>query len=154
MNISKDIYCFYYLIYALYAPRPPDSGPSTSHSAPPIMDSSKHFASKVAPYAPPPDQLPEPSSNGTNHPRASWFQKPASFVNAAVGGAGAGAYGSYQSGAIPTFGGGEQTGITGFGGQDEEHGVTNLWETRFGWRVDIEAAVAYLFGPVSGMSLL
>jgi hypothetical protein len=113
------------------------------------MDSSKHFASKVAPYAPPPDQVPESSSNGTNHPRASWFQKPASFVNAA--------YGSYQSGALPTFGGsgsgGEQTGITGFGGQDEEHGVTNLWETRFGWRVDIESSVAYLFGPVSGMSL-
>jgi hypothetical protein len=124
------------------------------------MDSSKHFASNVAPYAPPPDQLPESSSNGTDHPRASWFQKPASFVNAAVGGVAAG-YGSYQSGAIPTFGGGEQTGITGFGGggggrggHDEEHGVTNLWETRLGWRVDVEAAVAYLFGPISGMALL
>jgi hypothetical protein len=101
----------------------------------------KHFATNIAPYAPPPDQADNATSNG--HPRASWFQRP--------GGA-AGGYSSYQSGGIPTFGG-EQTGITGFGGGggiDEEQGPSNLWETRFGWRVDIEAAVAYLFGPVSG----
>jgi hypothetical protein len=40
------------------------------------------------------------------------------------------------------------------GGLDEERGVSNLWETRFGWRVDVEAAVAYLFGPISALALL
>ncbi|KAG8833063.1 hypothetical protein FRC17_000068 [Serendipita sp. 399] len=103
----------------------------------------KHFATNVAPYAPPPDQ--EPASSSNNQPRASWFQRPQQVYN------------SYQSGGIPTFGG-DQTGITGFGGgggaQDEERGVSNLWETRFGWRVDIEAAFAYLLGPVSALALL
>ncbi|KAG9058339.1 hypothetical protein FS842_010065 [Serendipita sp. 407] len=103
----------------------------------------KHFATNIAPYAPPPDQEPGSASNG--QPRPSWFQRPQQI------------YSSYQSGGIPTFGG-DQAGITGFGGgggaQDEERGPNNLWETRFGWRVDIEAAFAYLFGPVSALALL
>lgn len=128
------------------------------------MDSSKHFASNIAPYAPPPDQ-PDPDNNATssngNHPRASWFQKPAGIVNAAVNSvnnAYGGGYSSYQSGAIPTLAGGDQAGITGFGSggrsHNSEEGGHNLWETRFGWRIDVEAAFAYLLGPVSGECLL
>ncbi|CAE6501026.1 unnamed protein product, partial [Rhizoctonia solani] len=30
----------------------------------------------------------------------------------------------------------------------------NEWETRFGWRVDVEAAVAYLGGPITALLLL
>jgi len=112
----------------------------------------RHFATNIAPYAPPPDQQTESSPDPSNgHPRASWFQKPGGAPSSSSQG-----YGSYQSGGIPTLGG-EQAGITGFGGGgglDEERGVSNLWETRFGWRVDVEAAVAYLFGPISALALL
>lgn len=40
----------------------------------------------------------------------------------------------------------------GGAGHAEEQMGTNEWETRFGWRVDIEAAVTYLGGPITGMS--
>lgn len=33
-----------------------------------------------------------------------------------------------------------------------EGGAANSWETRFGWRVDFEAAGAYVLGPISGAS--
>jgi hypothetical protein len=105
------------------------------------------FATSFAPYAPPPDEAGDASAgqkgagNQGGHARPSWFQPP-SGIQAA--------YSSYQSGGIPSFGS-NQAGITGFGGGgDEEQGPSNLWETRFGWRVDVLAAVAYLFGPVSG----
>ncbi|PVG03366.1 hypothetical protein CPB86DRAFT_695809 [Serendipita vermifera] len=107
----------------------------------------KHFATNIAPYAPPPDQPSDTNASSNGHPRASWFQRPIAAVQG---------YSSYQSGGIPTFGG-EQPGITGFGGGggiDEEQGPSNLWETRFGWRVDVEAAFAYLLGPVSALLLL
>ena len=67
----------------------------------------KHFATNIAPYTPPPDQQPEPHPG----PRASWFQKP----GGAPASSSAPSYGSYQSGGIPTLGG-DQNGITGFGG--------------------------------------
>ncbi|KIM34084.1 hypothetical protein M408DRAFT_90267 [Serendipita vermifera MAFF 305830] len=111
----------------------------------------KHFATNIAPYAPPPDQQPEQSHQA---PRASWFQRPGG-APAPASAAASNGYSSYQSGGIPTLGT-DQAGITGFGGGgiDEERGVSNLWDTRFGWRVDVEAAVAYLFGPVSALALL
>jgi hypothetical protein len=37
-------------------------------------------------------------------------------------------------------------------GHAEDQMGVNEWETRFGWRVDIEAAVAYLGGPITGVS--
>lgn len=107
----------------------------------------KQFATQIAPYAPPPDQAPDTSAQkgglgGLNVPRPGWLQKP--------GGSTSQSYTSYQSGGLPTFGS-DQAGITGFGNTgDEEQGPSNLWETRFGWRVDVEAAVAYLLGPFSG----
>ena len=33
---------------------------------------------------------------------------------------------------------------------NEEEGTINQWETRFGMRVDLLAAAAYLLGPISG----
>ena len=103
------------------------------------------FAREAA-YAPPPDQS-APSANhlasgSTAGARgASWFPSMPSSSS------------SYQNGGIPTFG--ESYGGGGVG--DEEDGLlgtgsgVNEWETRFGWRVDFEAAVAYLFGPISGV---
>ncbi|KAJ1311908.1 hypothetical protein OPQ81_010368 [Rhizoctonia solani] len=58
--------------------------------------------------------------------------------------------GSYQAGGVPTFG----TSIGGGAGHVEDQMGVNEWETRFGWRVDVEAAVAYLGGPVTALLLL
>lgn len=104
------------------------------------------FATSFAPYTPAPDESGDASAQKTSNPttghaRPSWFKPPQSIQAA---------YSSYQSGGMPSFGT-NQAGITGFGGGgDEENGVNNLWETRFGWRVDVLAALAYLLGPVSG----
>lgn len=55
---------------------------------------------------------------------------------------------SYQSGGIPTF----NTSVAGGAGAAEDvEGQTNQWETRYGMRVDVLAAVAYLLGPISGV---
>ena len=55
---------------------------------------------------------------------------------------------SYQSGGIPTW----ETAIGGGSGADEEveSQVQNQWETRYGTRVDLLAAWAYILGPVTG----
>jgi hypothetical protein len=55
---------------------------------------------------------------------------------------------SYQSGGIPTW----ETAIGGGSGADEEaeSQIQNQWETRFGMRVDLLAAWAYVLGPVTG----
>jgi hypothetical protein len=55
---------------------------------------------------------------------------------------------SYQSGGIPTW----ETAIGGGSGADEEaeSQIQNQWETRFGMRVDLLAAWAYILGPVTG----
>ena len=56
---------------------------------------------------------------------------------------------SYQSGGIPTW----ETAIGGGSGADEEaeSQIQNQWETRFGMRVDLLAAWAYVLGPVTGV---
>jgi hypothetical protein len=55
---------------------------------------------------------------------------------------------SYQSGGVPTW----ETAIGGGSGADEEaeSQIQNQWETRFGMRVDLLAAWAYVLGPVTG----
>ena len=56
---------------------------------------------------------------------------------------------SYQSGGVPTFG----NSISGGMGAVEEvsaHSSTQIWETRFGWRVDVCAAIVYIGGPITG----
>ena len=127
------------------------------------MDSK--FATSFAPYTPPPDEpsaIPPQSTPVKVATRASaWLQAPAStpatYANATPNAAASANQHSYQAGGLPTLGHSPGGGITGFGGgagMREEEGITNHWETRFGWRVDVLAAVAYLGGPVSGTSLL
>ncbi|KAJ7597050.1 hypothetical protein C8J56DRAFT_817291 [Mycena floridula] len=93
--------------------------------------STQKFAS-FAPYTPPPDDrtIPEPA-----RPRP-WFPSVDS---------------SYQSGAIPTF----NTSASGGPDAVEEAETRQTgWETRFGFRVDLEAAMAYLLGPISALIML
>jgi len=129
------------------------------------MDSK--FATSFAPYTPPPDEpsaLPPPptSTPAKVAARASaWLQAPSStpatYAHNAPNTVASANPHSYQAGGLPTLGHGHGAGITGFGGgagAREEDGITNLWETRFGWRIDVLSAVAYLGGPLSGASLL
>lgn len=54
---------------------------------------------------------------------------------------------SYQAGGVPTF----ATSLSGGQVTAEAAETTqNQWETRYGMRVDVLAAIAYLLGPVSG----
>ena len=59
----------------------------------------------------------------------------------------AGAGSSYQSGGLPTFG---TSNSGGAGNAEAVEAQNNLWETRYGMRVDILAAVSYLLGPITG----
>ncbi|KAF8591847.1 hypothetical protein K439DRAFT_1325766 [Ramaria rubella] len=107
------------------------------------MDAAK-FASTFSPYTPPPD---EPSvlnvspQSSTFKPKRPWFP-----VNSSSH---AGA--SYQSGGVPTFGNSMSGGL---GVGDELDTPAQMWETRFGWRVDVCAAVAYLGGPITALLFL
>ncbi len=95
-------------------------------------DMSTSFAREVQ-YTPPPDRSQMVSSS----PRSNWFPSYSSRM----------ADSSYQAGGIPTFGDSYGGGGSGEYGSSEQ----NEWETRFGWRVDLEAAVVYLLGPISGV---
>ncbi|PPQ64401.1 hypothetical protein CVT26_002108 [Gymnopilus dilepis] len=50
---------------------------------------------------------------------------------------------SYQSGGIPTFGSHYSNELP------TQDVTTNQWQTRYGWRIDILAAAAYVLGPLS-----
>ena len=89
--------------------------------------------------APPPDDPGHPSRQPSSSRFARpWFptQPPTREVT------------SYQSGGIPTW----ETAIGGGSGADEEveSQIQNQWETRYGMRVDLLAAWAYVLGPVTG----
>lgn len=83
---------------------------------------------------PPPDDPTYAASTSKNTSRA-WFpaQQPT----------------SYQSGGIPTFNT-SQAGGLGALEDAEAESANNMWETRYGFRVDLLAAFAYLLGPISG----
>jgi len=86
---------------------------------------------------PPPDEPAYTSAATSKSPARPWFPAhPTSSHNVDA---------SYQSGGIPTFN-------PSAGGLGAEHAETqqNQWETRYGMRVDVLAAVAYLLGPISG----
>jgi len=102
------------------------------------MASSK-FASTFAPYAPPPDDPSYASSSRGTSSRA-WFPSQSQPIA------------SYQSGGIPTFNT-SQAGGAGAVEESEAEGAS-AWETRFGMRVDLLAASAYIFGPISALLLL
>ncbi|KAI0078886.1 hypothetical protein K474DRAFT_1593117, partial [Panus rudis PR-1116 ss-1] len=87
---------------------------------------------------PPPDDPSYASSLNTSTARA-WF--PSQHVT------------SYQSGGIPTFNT-SQTGGLGAIEEAEANSGASAWETRYGTRVDVLAASAYLLGPFSALLLL
>ncbi|KII94356.1 hypothetical protein PLICRDRAFT_172005 [Plicaturopsis crispa FD-325 SS-3] len=58
---------------------------------------------------------------------------------------------SYQSGGIPTF---DTSQYGGLGAAEEAEGQINQWETRYGMRVDMLAAWAYVLGPVTALAVL
>ncbi|CAE7229635.1 unnamed protein product [Rhizoctonia solani] len=108
------------------------------------MSTRQDFASFAA-YTPPPDALPEAGASKFKRP---WF--PAHQSSNFVQGVAGPSSGSYQAGGVPTFG----TSIGGGAGHVEDQMGVNEWETRFGWRADIEAAAAYLGGPITALLLL
>ncbi|KAF7306937.1 hypothetical protein MIND_00486400 [Mycena indigotica] len=91
------------------------------------MSTPASFASFAA-YTPPPDDQSAPP------PTRPWFPTQTTT--------------SYQSGGIPTFGASSSNTI------EEAESQQNQWETRHGLRVDLLAALAYLFGPISALALL
>ncbi|CAE6363378.1 hypothetical protein RSOLAG1IB_09511 [Rhizoctonia solani AG-1 IB] len=108
------------------------------------MSTRHDFASFTA-YTPPPDA---PAEAGTSKSKRPWFpaHQSSNFVQNVPGPS----TGSYQAGGVPTFG----TSMGGGAGHVEDQMGINEWETRFGWRVDVEAAVAYIGGPVTALLLL
>ncbi|VDB99609.1 unnamed protein product [Peniophora sp. CBMAI 1063] len=108
---------------------------------------SNNFAT-FAPYAPPPDEQPaEQSKPSTSRFARPWFPTQQSSTREIQ---------SYQSGGVPIWDSGA---ATGFGSEEiaaaaEEGSPSANWETRFGYRVDVLAAFAYVLGPVSAFLLL
>ncbi|KAG9127480.1 hypothetical protein FRC07_013158 [Ceratobasidium sp. 392] len=114
------------------------------------MSNRQDFASFTA-YTPPPDAPSEPGTQ--SKAKRPWFppHQSSNFVQSVAGPSTSSYAGSsYQAGAVPTFG----NSMGGGAGAVEEQMGVNEWETRFGWRVDIEAAVAYLGGPITALILL
>ncbi|KAF8481118.1 hypothetical protein DFH94DRAFT_738162 [Russula ochroleuca] len=100
-------------------------------------------AISFAPYTPPPDDPGIPSRQpSTSRFARPWFPPQPSTREVT----------SYQSGGIPTW----ETAIGGGSGADEEveSQIQNQWETRYGMRVDLLAAWAYILGPVTAFGLL
>ncbi|KAH7930984.1 hypothetical protein BV22DRAFT_1027742 [Leucogyrophana mollusca] len=102
------------------------------------------FASSFAPYTPPPDDparvsIHPPATNSRSRP---WFPVHSSSRGAET---------SYQSGGIPTF---NTSAAGGYAVTENAEVQQNQWETRNGMRVDLLAAFAYIFGPLSALSLL
>ncbi|WVF72814.1 hypothetical protein IAT40_007632 [Kwoniella sp. CBS 6097] len=127
-----------------------------------------------SPYQPPPDvpstDPPETSSRSKGKSKRPWFNRDPSSYGA----------NSYQSGGTlsdPTSvpqaytndpesqaflsggaGGSSSSASQGFGASGGMGGGdgdrANAWESRFGWRVDVMAAVAYLGGPVTALAFL
>ncbi|EMD42043.1 hypothetical protein CERSUDRAFT_110591 [Gelatoporia subvermispora B] len=102
---------------------------------------STNFASSFAPYTPPPD---DPAYASSSKPASRpWFPVHGSSTQAT----------SYQSGGIPTFNTSQAGGLGATENAETENG-SNMWETRYGLRVDMLAAFAYLLGPISALALL
>ncbi|OBZ79312.1 hypothetical protein A0H81_01141 [Grifola frondosa] len=102
--------------------------------------SPSNFASFAA-YTPPPD---DPSYASSSKPVSRpWFPSQTSSHQTM----------SYQSGGIPTFNTSQAGGLGAVEEAEAESGA-NMWETRYGLRVDMLAAFAYLLGPISALALL
>lgn len=91
--------------------------------------------------APPPDATrTNPQFAPTSKFKRPWFPVHASSQHVIT---------SYQSGAVPTF---NDSQAGGAGAADSAESQINQWETRFGMRVEVLAACAYILGPMSGES--
>ncbi|ESK88889.1 hypothetical protein Moror_13251 [Moniliophthora roreri MCA 2997] len=101
---------------------------------------SSSYAS-FAPYQPPPDDPEYATQSTSTSKKASrpWFPSYRSEET------------SYQSGGVPTF---NNSLSGGYGASQEVESQQNQWETRFGFRVDLMAASAYIFGPLSALLVL
>ncbi|KAI0348016.1 hypothetical protein BDW22DRAFT_1350148 [Trametopsis cervina] len=100
------------------------------------------FASSFAPYTPPPDEAlhaaaaAPPARPSTQR---AWF--PSQNVI------------SYQSGGVPTFNTSQAGGAGAVENVEAAEG-DSAWETRYGFRVDMLAAFAYILGPFSALLIL
>ncbi|EKM61035.1 uncharacterized protein PHACADRAFT_247354 [Phanerochaete carnosa HHB-10118-sp] len=101
--------------------------------------STAKYAPTFAPYTPPPDDPSLDASSSRPTTQRAWF--PSQHVI------------SYQSGGLPTFNTSQAGGAGATEVAEAESGVS-AWETRFGMRVDILAAAAYILGPVSALLIL
>ncbi|KAG7099233.1 hypothetical protein E1B28_001098 [Marasmius oreades] len=101
---------------------------------------SSSYAS-FAPYMPPPDDptYPTQSQSTSKKPSRPWFPSQRSEDT------------SYQSGGVPTF---NNSVSGGYGSSNEAESQRSQWETRFGMRVDLLAAFAYILGPLSALLVL
>ncbi|KAI0051704.1 hypothetical protein FA95DRAFT_1602466 [Auriscalpium vulgare] len=104
---------------------------------------SSKFASSFAPYAPPPDE--QSYSSGQPPSSSSRFTRPWFNTQQPSGET------SYQSGGIPAW---DTSASGGMGSTDDAEEQTNQWETRYGMRVDVLAAFAYVLGPLSAFAVL
>ncbi|KAF8872137.1 hypothetical protein CPB84DRAFT_1967525 [Gymnopilus junonius] len=100
--------------------------------------SASQFASFAA-YTPPPDEhdsaVTATTSKAKSRLSSAWFPSE----------------NSYQSGGIPTFSSqySKVSSVT-----YDQNIPSSQWETRYGWRVDLLAAAAYILGPVSALVIL
>jgi len=101
-----------------------------------------NYATSFAPYTPPPDDPSYASSSKPTPASRPWIPKPPAQPSM-----------SYQSGAIPTFNTSQAGGLGAVEEAEAESG-SNMWETRYGLRVDMLAAFAYVMGPISALLLL
>lgn len=120
-----------------FAPYVSSSSQAKAHHSYPFLSRNKsHSRTK----APPPDDPGYPSNqpSTSRFGRSSWFPTQPSTREVT----------SYQSGGVPTW----ETAIGGGSGANEEveSQMQNQWETRYGMRVDLLAAWAYVLGPISG----
>ncbi|KIK71012.1 hypothetical protein GYMLUDRAFT_33117 [Collybiopsis luxurians FD-317 M1] len=98
-------------------------------------------AASFAPYMPPPDDPEYSGSSKVPSRSRPWFPGHQSSLGV-----------SYQSGGIPTLND-SQAGGYGNPASDQIESQ-NQWETRYGMRVDVLAAFAYILGPLSALLVL
>ncbi|PPQ80803.1 hypothetical protein CVT25_001928 [Psilocybe cyanescens] len=99
--------------------------------------SASQFASFAA-YTPPPDEFEQSLTATATKPPNSWLHSHPPEN-------------SYQSGGIPTF---HSNAVAGSSIIPAQETTQSQWETRYGWRVDLLAASAYILGPISALILL
>ncbi|BEI86792.1 hypothetical protein CcaverHIS002_0701380 [Cutaneotrichosporon cavernicola] len=110
-----------------------------------------------SPYQPPPDQHADEDTGfgrKANKGKKPWFSRDSSYSSYQAGGSTsdptvqAQAYSNDVESQAYAYGNG------GHSGASASEDRVNAWESRFGWRIDMMAAAAYLGGPLSALLLL